>query len=132
VPARATQQVAACPVATVCNDVTDPFACSAKLPSAFAPASATIRCCSSSKPTANGTAPATVFTTGAADRFPTASTEKTSIALPLPFVVTITCEPSGANATWPGVCVNSGTASGSRPSARAEPAIAASRPSTIA
>src|SRR3954452_14693288 len=59
-----------------------------------------------SKSTPNGTAPGSLLTTGCAEGAPVRLTEKTSTAFVLAFVVTRSCDPSGVNATWPGVCVN--------------------------
>ncbi|MGC2005673.1 hypothetical protein, partial [Trebonia sp.] len=42
------------------------------------------------------------------------------MSLPLPLVVTISFEPSGVNATWPGVLVNSGVCAGLRPRSRCQ------------
>ena len=44
---------------------------------------------------AKGTVPGTEFTTGDGDRFPKKPTLKTSMALELALVVTISLEPSG-------------------------------------
>src|SRR6202035_5761886 len=70
-----------------------------------------------SKLIANGTMPGSEFFTGAADSRPSNLTPNTSMSLPLALVVTISCRPSGENATWPGVLVNCGVADGSRPRA---------------
>ena len=85
---------------------------------ALVPASATTRLPPASKVTANGTAPGSGVTTGVRDRPPSRLTAKTSMALPLPLVVTTSWEPSGVNATCPGVWVNSGSCVGSSPSGR--------------
>ena len=91
--------------------------------SAFGPASAITRWPNGSKAIANGTVPGSLFTVALADRSPPKPTPNTSMALPLPLVVTTSWPPSGVKATCPGVVVNCGVAFGSRPSARCEPGM---------
>jgi hypothetical protein len=56
--------------------------------------------------TANGTAPGSVLTTGAAAGWPERPIPKMSMALVLALVVTMSWLPSGEKATWPGVWMN--------------------------
>src|SRR5436305_9631859 len=72
---------------------------------------------------ANGTGVADGFATGLADRSPPGPTWKTSIVLPLAFVVTISWRPSGVKPTWPGDVRKNGGFEFASPSVRAEPAI---------
>ena len=74
---------------------------------AFVPASVTTRLPAASKVTAKGTVPGSAFTT-ALDSVPKNPTRNTSMLLPFAFVVTMSCVPSGENATCPGVFTNSG------------------------
>jgi hypothetical protein len=65
--------------------------------------SATTRWPPASKVTENGWLPASGLTTGLAEIPPSGLTAKTSMSLPLDLVVTMSSDPSGVNATWPGV-----------------------------
>src|SRR5215469_4126916 len=130
-PAAATQHVAAWPVAAVAIGVTVPDGFSAKLVSAFVPASAMTRLPARSKAIPNGTVPGSELTTGALLRPPLRVTANTSMSLPFDLVVTINWLPSGENATWPGVFTNCGVAAGSRPSVRFDPRIGTRRPKAI-
>src|SRR5580692_2670353 len=112
------QQVAYWPVGDPAISRRAPFEAIENSPIALVPASAITRCPAESKSTPNGTASGSDVTTGAFDGEPEPATLKTSTALVLPLVVTTSFEPSGVNATWPGVWVNSGVAFGSRPSLR--------------
>ena len=74
---------------------------------ALVPASATTRWPAGSKVTAKGTVSAApTFTTGEGESSPKRPTPNTSMSLPLALVVTISWEPSGEKATWPGCWVN--------------------------
>ena len=81
------------------------------------------RCPAESKEIGKGTAPGSAFTTGEGESWPNRPTPNTSMSLPLAFVVTISFEPSGEKATWPGVLMNwawrsdSGPRTDSRPGA---------------
>ena len=83
------------------------------------------------KVNANGTGVAEGLTTGVADNRPSRPTRKTSIALPLALVVTISSRPSGVNPTWPGDVRKNGGSEFARPSVRAESGIGCSPPSSI-
>ena len=98
-PVPTTQQVAAWPVPTASSFVTVPSALSVKLASALVPASATSRRPWSSKATAKGTSPGSELTTGLAESRPRGLIRNTSMALPLPLVVTSSWRPSGEKAT---------------------------------
>ena len=98
---------------------------------AFGPASASATCPAWSNATANGTSPGRELTVGDAESRPSARTENTSTSFVEPFVVTSSCDPSGVNATCPGVAVNCDAAVVPRLSARFEPGIGARYPPAI-
>src|SRR5262249_4293737 len=87
----------------------------------FVPASTTTSRPVASKLNANGTEPAGWFAVGDESR-PFASTLNRSI-VPVDFVVTITCEPSGEKPTWPGEARNCGGFVPVMPSEVVEPSI---------
>ena len=80
---------------------------------------------------ANGTGVAEGFATGAAESVPSGSTWKTSIRLPLTFVVTIRWLPSGVKPSWPGEVRKNGGLLFANPSVRAEPGIGVRPPPPI-